>query len=268
MAYPLFSDVPTTGLPADVDRYNKVPEVTASFWAIKVMATTVGETGADYLIFKMGLGLPMTSILMTVVLAVILFWQMRSDRYTPWIYWLAVTMISIVGTLITDSLTDTYGVPLQLSSIVFILALIATFAIWYSREHTLSIHSIDTLPREGFYWLAVLITFALGTATGDLLAEQLGLGYFASALLFGAAILVVVGLWRARFIGPVTAFWLAYILTRPLGASLGDLLSQPVANGGLGLGTTNTSLVFLAVILVLVVYLTLAATGKSKRAES
>lgn len=238
--------------------YNKVLEVTASFWAIKIMATTVGETGADYLIFKLGLGLPLTSILMAAVLAVVLFMQMRTDRYTPWIYWLAVTMISIVGTLITDSLTDTYNVPLQLSTVLFVGALIATFIIWYLRERTLSIHSIDTPVREAYYWLAVLCTFALGTAAGDLPAEQLGLGYLTSAFLFGGAILLVVGLWRSNIIGAVTAFWLAYILTRPLGASLGDLLSQPVANGGLGLGTTDTSLVFLAVILGLVVYLTVS----------
>lgn len=238
--------------------YNKVPEVTASFWAIKIMATTVGETGADYLIFKMGLGLPLTSILMAAVLAVVLFMQIRTDRYTPWIYWLAVTMISIVGTLITDSLTDTYNVPLQLSTVIFVGALIATFIIWYLRERTLSIHAIDTRVREAYYWLAVLCTFALGTAAGDLLAEQLGLGYLTSALLFGGAILMVVALWRTNIIGAVTAFWLAYILTRPLGASLGDLLSQPIANGGLGLGTTDTSLVFLAVILGLVVYLSVS----------
>ncbi|HWL57807.1 MAG TPA: hypothetical protein VNQ78_14180 [Paracoccus sp. (in: a-proteobacteria)] len=249
------------------DLYNKVPEVTACFWAIKIMATTVGETGADYLIFKLGLGLPTTSILMALALAVVLFIQMRADRYMPWIYWLAVTMISIVGTLITDSLTDTYGVALQLSTVIFIAALIATFVIWYRREHTLSIHSIDNPVREACYWLAVLFTFALGTAAGDLLAGQLGLGYLASALLFGAAILVVVGMWRTNIIGAVTAFWLAYILTRPLGASLGDLLSQPVANGGLGLGTTATSLVFLAAILGLVVYMTMAGPAETLSAD-
>lgn len=254
--------------PARFDPLNKVPEVTAYFWAIKIMATTVGETGADYLIFKMGLGLPMTSVLMALVLLVVLALQFRTDRYTPPIYWLAVTMISVVGTLITDSLTDTYGVPLSVSTLLFVLALIATFAIWFMRERTLSIHAIDTPAREGFYWLAVLFTFALGTAAGDLLAERMGLGYLPSTLLFGAAILAVVGLWRARVFGPVTAFWLAYILTRPLGASFGDFLSQPIANGGLGLGTTTTSIGFLALILGLVLYLSLSHIDRAPRPAS
>ena len=145
-------------------------------WIAKV---PVGETGADYLIFQWGLGLPATSALMSVVLVAILWLQFRQDRYRPWVYWLAVTMVSVVGTLITDSLVDTYGVPLPLTTVVFAVALIATFAIWYGREGTLSIHAIDTPPREGFYWLAILFTFALGTAAGDLMAERLGLGAWA-----------------------------------------------------------------------------------------
>lgn len=238
--------------------FNKVPEVTAFFWAIKIMATTVGETGADYLIFRMGLGLPMTSLLMAGVLAVILGLQFRTDRYRPWVYWPAVTMISIVGTLITDSLVDTYGIALTTTTAAFSVLLIATFAIWYGRERTLSIHAIDTPSREGFYWLAILFTFALGTAAGDLMAERLGLGYLPSALLFGLGIAVICALWRLEMIGPVVAFWAAYVLTRPLGASLGDFLSQPVANGGLGLGTVVTSEAFLAAILALVAYLAIS----------
>lgn len=248
--------------------FNKVPEVTAFFWAIKIMATTVGETGADYLIFKMHLGLPMTSLLMSLVLIAVLVVQFRTDRYQPWVYWPTVTMISVVGTLITDSLVDTYGVPLELTTAVFAALLIATFGIWYAREKTLSIHSIDTPAREGFYWLAILFTFALGTAAGDLMAERIGLGYLPSTLLFAAGIAAIYALWRSGRLGAVTAFWIAYILTRPLGASFGDFLSQPVANGGLGLGTTITSLVFLAVILGLVGYLGLSKVDleKSRRA--
>lgn len=248
----------STAAPTARGIFNKVPEVTAAFWAIKIMATTVGETGADYLIFRMGLGLPLTSALMAGVLAVILGLQFRTDRYRPWVYWSAVTMISIVGTLITDSLVDTYGVPLTTTTAAFAAALIATFAIWYARERTLSIHAIDTPAREGFYWLAVLFTFALGTAAGDLMAERLALGYLPSALLFGAGIAVVFAAWRAEAIGPVLAFWAAYVLTRPLGASLGDFLSQPVANGGLGLGTVVTSEAFLTAILILVAWLAIS----------
>lgn len=198
------SDTPTTRA-----IFNKVPEITAFFWAINVMATTVGETGADYLIFNMNLGLPLTSLLLAV-----------------------------------------------------------TFAVWYWRERTLSIHSIDTPSREAFYWLAILFTFALGTAAGDLMAEGFSFGYLVSALIFGAAIAAIYAAWKADLIGPVTAFWIAYILTRPLGASFGDLLSQPVANGGLGLGTVLTSEVFLGVIVILVSYLALTGRDleKSRRA--
>lgn len=258
------TSIPHLQAPAAIGRFNKVPEVTAYFWAIKIMATTVGETGADYLIFRMGLGLPLTSILMSVVLAVVLGLQFRTDRYRPWVYWPAVTMISVVGTLITDSLVDTYGVPLTTTTAVFALALLATFAIWYARERTLSIHAVDTPAREGFYWLAILFTFALGTAAGDLLAERMGLGYLPSALLFAAGIAAIYMAWRTGRLGSVTAFWAAYILTRPLGASLGDFLSQPVANGGLGLGASLTSWVFLAAILALVSYLAISRIDLEK----
>lgn len=253
--------------PTVPDIFNKVAEVTVAFWAIKIMATTVGETGADYLIFKTGLGLPLTSILMTAVLAAILGLQFWTDRYRPWVYWPAVTAISIVGTLFTDSLVDSYGVALTTTTAVFAVLLIATFAIWYGRERTLSIHAIDTPPREGFYWLAILFTFALGTAAGDLLAERLGLGYLPSALLFGAGIAAVFAAWCAGAMGAVLAFWVAYVLTRPLGASLGDFLSQPVANGGLGLGTVVTSEAFLVAILGLVAYLAISRVdlGQSRR---
>lgn len=237
---------------------NKVPEVTAIFWAIKIMATTVGETGADYLIFRMGLGLPLTSALMAGVLAVILALQFRTDRYRPWVYWATVTMVSVVGTLVTDSLVDVWGVPLPVTTAVFSVLLIAVFAIWYARERTLSIHAIDTPARERFYWLAILVTFALGTAAGDLLAERVGLGYLPSTVLFGAGIGLIWAAWKAGLLGPVAAFWAAYVLTRPLGASLGDFLSQPTTSGGLGLGTVVTSWVFLAVILVLVTYLAIS----------
>lgn len=248
----------TTPLPTAQGIFNKVPEVTAFFWAIKIMATTVGETGADYLIFKAGLGLPLTSVLMSAVLVIVLGLQFRTDRYRPWVYWPVVTMVSVVGTLMTDSLVDTYGVALTTTTAVFAVALAATFAIWYAREHTLSIHTINTPKREGFCWLAILLTFALGTAAGDLMAERLGLGYLPSALLFGTGIAAVWAAWQAGVIGPVAGFWAAYILTRPLGASLGDFLSQPVANGGLGLGTSLTSWVFLAAILALVSWLSIS----------
>lgn len=235
---------------------NKVPEVTIFFWIIKVLCTTVGETFADYLNVQLNLGLNVTSYIMSALLIVTLFFQFRITRYVPPIYWLGIVLISVVGTLITDNLTDNFGIPLINTTIIFGVALAAVFATWYSSEKTLSIHSIVTTRRETFYWLAILFTFAMGTATGDLLSERLNLGYFPTLLLFAAAIAVVAALYYVFKLNAILAFWIAYILTRPLGASIGDYLSQDRSIGGLGLGTTATSLLFLAAILGLVVYLT------------
>lgn len=234
---------------------SKVPEVTLFFWVIKILATTVGETAADFLIFNLHIGLTNTSILMGVLLAGALVVQFMQRRYMPWTYWLAVVSLSIFGTLITDNLTDNFGVALTTSTAFFSVALIATFAGWYASEKTLSIHSIFTTRREAYYWLAILFTFALGTAAGDLVAEQLGLGYGISALIFAAIIAAVTLAHYALKLNAIWAFWIAYVLTRPFGASCGDLLSQPISNGGLGFGTIGTSSVFMAIIVGLVAYL-------------
>jgi uncharacterized membrane-anchored protein len=236
---------------------NKVPEVTLYFWIIKVLCTTVGETAADFLNDNLGLGLTRTTLLTTVFLVAALGFQFHARRYVPGVYWLAVVLISVVGTLITDNLTDNFGVSLVTTTVVFSFVLAAVFAVWYTSERTLSIHTIVTTRREAFYWLAVLFTFALGTAAGDLTAERLAVGYWKSALLFGALIAIVYVLHLKLGLNAILAFWVAYILTRPLGASIGDFLSQPRADGGLGLGTTVTSLVFLLTILAVVVYLSL-----------
>ena len=237
---------------------NKVPQVTLFFWVIKIMATTVGETAADFLNTNLNLGLTNTSILMGALLLAALVGQFRKDRYVPWIYWVSVVLISVVGTLITDNLTDNFGVPLKVTAGVFAAALALTFGVWYASEKTLSIHTIVTTRREWFYWAAILFTFALGTAAGDLVAESLKLGYFNSALIFGAGIAIVTFCFYVFKINAILAFWLAYILTRPFGASFGDLLSQPAGNGGLGLGTVGTSALFLTVILGLIAYMTRA----------
>ena len=236
---------------------NKVPEVTFYFWIIKIMATTVGETAADLLNFNLNFGLTSTSIIMSILLAIFLVVQLRARRYIPWIYWLAVVLISVVGTLVTDNLVDNFGVSLQATTLIFGIALLATFAIWYASEKTLSIHTIFTTKRELFYWAAILFTFALGTAAGDLTAETLNIGYANSALMFGAMIGIVTLAYYGFKLNAVLAFWIAYILTRPLGASFGDYLSQPVINGGLGLGTVVTSAVFLLTIAGLVIYLSI-----------
>jgi uncharacterized membrane-anchored protein len=243
---------------------NKVPEVTVFFWLIKVLATTVGETAADYLNETLGFGLHWTTVVMSVLLVGLLVWQFRLRAYVAPVYWAVVVVISVVGTLITDNLTDGWGVPLTLSTAVFAVLLAVTFAAWYRSERTLSIHSIVTRRRESFYWLAILFTFALGTAAGDLVAEKFNLGYGVSVLLFAGAIALVA---IARFgfkANAVLTFWLAYILTRPLGASIGDLMSQAKKDGGLGLGTTGTSALFLTAILVLVVFLTLTRVDRTE----
>lgn len=236
----------------------KVPAITVFFWIVKILATTVGETAADYLNIALGLGLLVTSIVIAIALTVTLVFQFRARKYVPWLYWLAVVLISIVGTLITDNLTDNLGVPLEISTSVFAVALAVTFAIWHRREGTLAIHSIYTTRREGFYWLAILFTFALGTAFGDMIAEKFALGYPLSLLLFVGLFVLVAAAYFVVHINAVLAFWIAYILTRPMGASLGDLLSQPRDSGGLGVGTTWTSVVFLTVIVALVWYLSIS----------
>ncbi len=246
---------------------NKVPEVTIYFWIIKILCTTIGETAADYLNATLNLGLTGTSIVMSSLLIILLILQFRARKYIPSIYWTAVVFISVVGTLITDNLTDNVGVPLETSTIAFAIALILTFGVWYAMERTLSIHTIFTFRRETFYWLAVLFTFSLGTAAGDLTAERYGVGYLPSVFIFGGLIAIIT---FAHFVvrgilvtehehqstNAVLAFWLAYILTRPLGASIGDYLSQVPAHGGVGLGPAVTSALFSAMILGTVLYLT------------
>jgi uncharacterized membrane-anchored protein len=234
---------------------NKVPEVTIYFWIIKVLCTTVGETAADYLNDNLGLGLSKTSYVMGALLIVSLAFQFGTRRYRPGIYWLSVVLISIVGTLISDNLVDNYGVALETTTIVFGVALAATFAIWYASERTLSIHTIFTTRRETFYWLAVLFTFCLGTSAGDLMSERLNLGYLLSVGIFAGMIAAVVVAHLRFKMNAILSFWIAYVLTRPLGASIGDYLSQAKVDGGLGLGTTVTSAIFLTIILGLVVYL-------------
>ena len=235
---------------------NRVPEVTVYFWVIKVCATTVGETASDYLSDTRGLGLPRTMAIMGSVLAIALVAQLALRRYVPTVYWAAVVLISVVGTNITDQLHDGFGVPNTVIAAVFAICLAVVFLAWFAVERTLSIHTIFTARRERFYWLAVLCTFALGTAAGDLFAESLNLGYWTSAAIFGASIAVIYMAHRRLRLDPVVAFWLAYVLSRPLGASIGDGLAQKDLDG-LGLGTTTTSLMLLILIALVVGFLTI-----------
>ncbi|MDX8443033.1 COG4705 family protein [Mesorhizobium australafricanum] len=242
---------------ADNPELNRVPEVTIDFWLIKIMAVTMGETAADYLAVNLGLGLTVTSLIMSGILIVALVLQFAQKRYVPWAYWLAVVLISIVGTLVTDNLVDNFGVRLETTTIVFSVSLALTFMAWYASEKTLSIHTIFTTRREIFYWLAILFTFSLGTAAGDLAAERFDMGYLTTGLIFGGMIAAITLAWFLLGLNGILAFWLAYILTRPLGASFGDLLSQPVEYGGMGFGVTVTSLTFLGCIVVIVLYMSL-----------
>ncbi len=236
--------------------HNKVPEITIFFWIIKVLGTTVGETAADYLSFNLKLGLTATSIIMAGILLAALVTQIRYKKYVPWIYWVTVVLISIVGTLITDDLVENFGISLKTTTILFGSALVVTFVIWYKSEKTLSIHSIYTIRREIFYWAAILFTFAFGTAFGDLLSEGLNWGYAISALIFAGIIgLVMIAYYKFK-LNAILSFWIVYVLTRPLGASMGDLLTAPVKEGGWGIDSSIISTIFLLIIVGLVVYLT------------
>ena len=233
----------------------KVPEITAYFWIIKVLSTTVGETFADFLSTNIGLGEQGTLFFMAALLVGALILQFRLTRYFAPAYWLCVVLISVTGTLVTDNMVDNWHITLVTSTVVFSLMLAATFVLWWKVEGTLSIHTVDNFRRESFYWLTILFTFALGTAAGDLFAERISLGYFTAGAVFVVVIVLVSAMWRLKLIGAVAAFWATYVVTRPLGASVGDYLSQPRHASGIGLGTTVTSLIFLALILGFVCFL-------------
>src|SRR5271166_5051798 len=213
---------------------NKVPEVTIFFWIIKVLATTVGETAADLLSTRLNLGLTITSYVMSAVFIAALIFQVRTNRYVPWLYWFTVVSISVVGTLISDNLVDGMGISLVTTSVVFAAILAVVFLLWQRSEKTLSIHTIVTPRRELYYWAAILFTFAMGTSVGDLIAETLNLGYGPTALVFAGMIGVVAFVHFVLKADAIVSFWIAYIMTRPLGASIGDFLAKPVIAGGLG----------------------------------
>jgi uncharacterized membrane-anchored protein len=255
----------TISTPGTTNWFNKVPEITLSFWIIKIMSTTVGETGADFLAVNAGWGQGMTRTVMAILLAAALLMQLRAQRHTPWIYWLTVVLVSVVGTQITDLLTDGLGVSLYVSTSIFAIMLASIFAVWYSVERSLSIHDIVTRKRELFYWLAILCTFALGTAAGDLATEALGLGFLWGAIAFGLLIAASYFVWRLGG-NAVLTFWIGYILTRPFGAALGDMLTQAKTYGGLGMGAMLTSALFLTVIVLLVAVAQLGMSGHENAA--
>lgn len=229
---------------------SKVPEVGVLFWVIKVLTTGMGETSSDYLVKAFD---PVIVVIVTAVAFIAcLVVQFTVPRYIPWRYWLLVTMVSIFGTMIADVAHIVVGIPYAVSSVVFAIALVAIFFSWWRVEHTLSIHSITTPRRELFYWATVIITFALGTAVGDFLARTAGLGYLVSGILCAVLIAIPAVAYRAHRAGAVLAFWAAYVLTRPLGASFADWSAVSHARGGLDLGTGVVSIVALIVIVALI----------------
>lgn len=245
-----------TGTPIMTDTFSelkaKVPQATLLFWVLKMMSTTVGETGADWINFGLGFGLTGTSLISALLFLFILLFQLRAPRYIPWLYWLTVLMVSITGTLLTDYLTDQMQVPLLYSVAMFGSGLVMVLMFWHRTEGTLEFSSINTKGREIYYWLAIMITFAFGTALGDALAERLSLGYLTTTLLFAVLIAATAALWRIGRLSSVACFWTVYVLTRPLGASLADLFSQPIKEGGLGYGTTPVNIIFLMAMAILI----------------
>jgi uncharacterized membrane-anchored protein len=231
----------------------KVPQVTALFWIIKVLTTGMGETASDFLAHTVAP--PVAVGLGAIWLAVGLTAQLRATRYRAGVYWFAVVMVSIFGTMAADVLHVGLGIPYVVSTIAFAGALAAILWVWHRTEGTLSIHTVTAGRREVFYWATVLTTFALGTAAGDLTATTFGWGYLGSGLIFAAAIAVPAVAFRTGRLGSVAAFWTAYVITRPLGASFADWMGVSTARGGLGLGTGPVTAVWAAVIIALVGYL-------------
>jgi len=239
----------------------KVPEITLLFWVIKVLTTGMGETASDYLAHT---SLALAGLIGVGGLAVALGWQLSTTEYRPAAYWTAVAMVAVTGTMVADALHRFVGLSYAVTTPFYAAVLTAVLVWWWLSERTLSIHSIHTRRREAFYWLAVMASFALGTAAGDFTAATLNLGYFTSGLLFGAMILVPLVAWRLG-LNAVVAFWAAYILTRPLGASFADWLGKPAYRSGLGYGDGTVTVVTLLAIVVLVAWV--AATGHGVQAR-
>lgn len=248
-----------------LEHVNRVASLGILFWIVKIFSTTVGETAADYVAVDLNLGLILTTVLMGVVTIIATYWNFKQKKYYPPAYWFLIVMMSIEGTLITDIFVDTLNISLPVLDVVFTLAMMLLFYFWYKKEHTLSIHSINNNTREIFYWFIVLTTFALGTGIGDTVSEYLNFGYLNSLLLFGAIFVSAGILNYLNIINGTLAFWIAFIVTRPIGASLGDLFIQTPKDGGLGISAGTINMVFFIVIIASVTYLTLKSTEKEKQ---
>lgn len=235
-----------------VDARNRVPDPSASFWLIKVLTTGMGEALSDFLVTRFD---PVPTVLATAVLFLaVLVLQLRADRYRPWLYWSAVSMVGVFGTMVADVAHVALGVPYLVSTPVFLVALVAVFVLWRRVEGTVDVHAVTSPRRQCFYWAAVITTFAMGTAAGDLAASTVHLGYLGGGVLFSALMVVVVVGRIGGKLGAVTAFWTAYVLTRPIGASFADYVAVPGSRGGLDVGTGLVSGILIAVIAVAVAW--------------
>ncbi len=239
---------------------NRVAGLTLFFWIVKILSTTVGETAADFIAVDMNVGLMGTTLLMGAVTIGVVFWNFKMKKYFAPAYWFLIVMMSIEGTLITDILVDNFEISLITLDVIFTIMMITAFYLWYKEEGTLSIHKITNNRREAFYWLIVLITFALGTGVGDTVSEFLKFGYLNSLMLFCSIFVVAGGLFYTKILDGVTAFWIAFIVTRPIGASLGDLFIQSPQDGGMGIGAGTINITFFVVIIAIVSYLTISKT--------
>ena len=236
----------------------KVPEITALFWIIKVLTTGVGESASDWFAAR---NILLAGAVGMLGFAIGIWWQFRATTYRPVTYWFAVLMVAVFGTMAADGFHKLVGIPYIGTTLMYSIALTVIFLLWYRSEHTLSIHTITTRRRETFYWLTVLATFALGTAVGDLTAFTIHLGFSASIVLFAVAIAIPGILYWRGVIGGVAAFWAAYVLTRPLGASIPDYLGKGTHLSGLGLGDGTVTVAGLVMIAMLVGYLALRDYG-------
>jgi uncharacterized membrane-anchored protein len=248
-------NAPTQPMCVAAQAMRKVPEITIIFWVVKLLSTAMGESTSDYLVFHIN---PYIAVVLGGFgLLVSLALQLLVRRYIPWIYWLAIVMVAVFGTMAADVAHVVLGIPYVVSTLSFASALVVIFAVWYASEKTLSIHSINTLRRELFYWATVIATFALGTAAGDMTAATLHLGYLASGVLFAVLFLLPGLAYRFFGLNEIACFWFAYVMTRPLGASFADWFGKPYL-GGLGLGDDKVALALTILIIVLVGYLTIA----------
>jgi uncharacterized membrane-anchored protein len=239
----------------------KVPEISASFWVLKILTTGAGEAASDYLVHT--IDPVIAAFIGLAVFAIALVIQLSMRRYVAWAYWFAVSMVAVFGTMAADALHIEFHVPYFASSAFYFFALVVVFAAWHRFEKTLSIHTIYTFRREAFYWCAVLATFAMGTAVGDLTAYTIGLGYLVAGFIFlGLFALPGVAYWGMK-LNAVVAFWFAYVMTRPLGASFADWLGVPQDLGGLNLGRANVALVGFVLIVILV-----ALTARSSKRQT